>query len=574
MKSTRGKLTIYFGSLFIIVSILISVFGYHQAGKAIEQVVLDTKLESDLYTAKLMLKQHFGDLYLKDGKLYGKAGTGLQGNYGMVDTILVDLGDAATIFAKDGEDYYRIVTNIVDDNGKRFEGTALERDSEIYASIASGETYMGESSILGKTYLTIYEPLYDALGENIGILAVAVPMENIAEIIKEDLSSLGIVFLIMTIIGIVAVIFATVVIARKITNPIASIAKYAKKVSELNVQEDLSQDLLTREDEIGILAKAFQKVISSLRNFISNVDNISQQLAGSSEELSAISAETTASAEEISKSMEIIAREVSEQAKQVEQGEIQIEEMGQIITKEWEEMKSLNVAAEEVNDLKNEGLKIVKELVERNKETNKAVKAIYDLIINTNEDAEKIANASQMIKNIADQTNLLALNAAIEAARAGEMGRGFAVVAEEIRALAEQSDKFAGEITNIIQGLTNRTEQAVNRMETTSQIVSTQSESVEMTQNKFEGIAEAIGKMKSITEELNQLSKKMAKRKDSMIEVIENLTAVSQANAAAVQQISQPMEEQVAANEEVANASNALSKLAEEMTQNIDVFKY
>lgn len=350
-------------------------------------------------------------------------------------------------------------------------------------------------------------------------------MDRVADMIRTDLSSLGNGFLMINIIGIAAVIVLTVFIAHKITDPIVSISKYAQKVSDLNVQEDIPQDLLIRKDELGILAKAFQSVIDSLRKFISNVDNISQQLAGSSEELSAISTQAS-------------------------------------------------MSAEEVDALKNEGVKIVETLVERNHETNKAVQDIYYLIIHTNEDAEKIENASKMIKNIADQTNLLALNAAIEAARAGEQGKGFAVVAEEIRKLAEQSDQFAGEIAKIIKELTDRTEQAVNRMEITSQIVSTQTQSVEITQRKFEGIAEAIGKMKSFTEALHRLSNKMAQRKDNMIGVIENLNAVSQENAAATEQITGPMEEQVASIEEVANASHALSKLAEEMSQSISSFKY
>jgi methyl-accepting chemotaxis protein len=93
--------------------------------------------------------------------------------------------------------------------------------------------------------------------------------------------------------------------------------------------------------------------------------------------------------------------------------------------------------------------------VKKSEENNAIAAEIAGIIITTNEEAEKIQQASQMIKSIADQTNLLALNAAIEAARAGESGRGFSVVADEIRQLAEQSDTFAEQIVFVIKELSN-----------------------------------------------------------------------------------------------------------------------
>ncbi|KHF05141.1 chemotaxis protein, partial [Vibrio parahaemolyticus] len=104
-----------------------------------------------------------------------------------------------------------------------------------------------------------------------------------------------------------------------------------------------------------------------------------------------------------------------------------------------EYVKELNNAAKDIEDRKEEGFSILKELIEKTKENNEAATNIYEIILSNNKSAEKIDSASSMIQSIADQTNLLALNAAIEAARAGEQGRGFAVVAEEVRKLAEQS---------------------------------------------------------------------------------------------------------------------------------------
>lgn len=92
--------------------------------------------------------------------------------------------------------------------------------------------------------------------------------------------------------------------------------------------------------------------------------------------------------------------------------------------------------------LKDEGLEIIDLLVHKTQTSSDAAMEVSESIIHTNESAQKIAGASQMINNIAEQTNLLALNAAVEVARAGEAGQGFAVVADEIRQLAELAENL------------------------------------------------------------------------------------------------------------------------------------
>lgn len=203
-----------------------------------------------------------------------------------------------------------------------------------------------------------------------------------------------------------------------------------------------------------------------------------------------------------------------------------------------------------------------------------SAKELQEIIVNTNESAEKIESASQMIRNIAEQTNLLALNAAIEAARAGEAGRGFAVVAEEIRKLAEQSNAFTEEIATIIKELTDKTGHAVHTIQEVGKTAASQVESVELTNAKFKGIDGVIEKMKDIIIEINQSGQVMEEKKNEVIGIIENLSAISQENAAGTEEASASVEEQTASMEEITNASDRLAKLAEEMQESIAKFKY
>jgi len=432
--------------------------------------------------------------------------------------------------------------------------------------MAKGETGIARYFFEGSERITAYAPIPGTEW------SVAVAMMEKAML--KPIEELNRWILILSAIAILAGMLITYIISAYIAKPIVAAGSYAEKIAQLDITQDVPEVLKKRKDELGVLANSFQLVTDSLRGFIGGISDASQHVASSSEELTAISQQASISAEEVAKTIEEMAKGAGDQAIDTETSAVKVNEIGNMIAEEELQRQVLTKAADEVVLLKTEGFQTLNELVEKTELSNKSSKEIYDVVLNTSISAKKIESASQMIRSIAEQTNLLALNAAIEAARAGEAGRGFAVVADEIRKLAEDSNRFTKEIEEIVVELTDKTNSAVTTMQGAAVLTEAQTKGVEVTKDKFEGIASAIEKTKEAIGMLNQTGDKMNSKKDELIDIIQNLSALSQENAAGTEEASASIEEQTSSMEQIAEASEELAKLAEDMQRSIARFKF
>ena len=378
---------------------------------------------------------------------------------------------------------------------------------------------------------------------------------------------------IITLIVLAISIIVSFVIGNSITKPIILTINHSEKIANLDLSEDVNESFLERKDEIGQLSKAMQTIVTSLRNIIHDVAHSSDQVAASSEELSATSQQSAAAATEVAKTVEEIANGASEQARSTEEGSQKAYLLGETVENNQEYLQSLNSASEKVGIVAKEGLTEIETLTSIIAESSEAARHVYEGILKTNQSSQSIGEASSVIANIADQTNLLALNAAIEAARAGEAGKGFAVVADEIRKLAEQSTMSTKTIDEVVQQLQTNSKQAVETMESVGAIIEQQNQSVQQNREKYLQITDAIKVSEDAVEKLNTSGDEMNKMKEEILNALQGLSAIAEENSASTEEVSASIEEQTASMEEISKNSEGLAELSQNLQSTISKFK-
>ena len=191
----------------------------------------------------------------------------------------------------------------------------------------------------------------------------------------------------------------------------------------------------------------------------------------------------------------------------------------------------------------------------------------------TKQSVNKINRATELIATIASQTSLLALNASIEAARAGEFGRGFGVVASEIQNLSVQANDSVQDIQNMVQDLTENSDNMTQRMEETQKMIKNQEKTIQKTGGVFENVKDEIKESMMHMDVMFEKSREMEHVRTNMVAVVQNSAALSQENAANVEEMMRAISGVYEELQGLSGKTEELSEISEEMKESIGVFR-
>ncbi|WP_158220103.1 Cache 3/Cache 2 fusion domain-containing protein [Tissierella sp. P1] len=207
MKINKTKLIAYCGMIALLASLIVGLLGFSYSTKEMDNIknqLLKKNVENNINLTMKYINNSYGTLTQGDGTLLDSNGNSIEGRFGVVDTVLEDLGDKSSIFVKVNDDFKRISTNIMSEENERAIGTFLGTDHNAYQTVMNGELYIGEAEILGESYYTAYRPIKDKNNNIIGLLFVGTPtriLDNIIKVHDARMSKINILIIVLRAIS-------------------------------------------------------------------------------------------------------------------------------------------------------------------------------------------------------------------------------------------------------------------------------------------------------------------------------------------------------------------------------------
>lgn len=394
---------------------------------------------------------------------------------------------------------------------------------------------------------------------------------------------------VLAVAGVLAGSVLTVIATHRLVDPLRRLVGAAQQLAAGNLTVRVDTRLT---DEVGMLSRAFNDMVTTLNRLVASTVSASRQMAQHSEHLAGASGQASQAVQDIARQMEDTHDSFLRQDEQIQQttaameqltaavdqiavgSQEQANEMGEMANLVEAMAGAIGAIAQEASGVLEFSESAALSARSGGETLRKAIEGLQTIQVVVNDAASRVAALDErsdqitrmvdMISDIAEQTSLLSLNAAIEAARAGDEGRGFAVVAQEVRRLADRSSEAAREIRDTVAQIRSEIAASVAFMNQSAAMVNEQAASAGDVDASLQALVRQADESRNRIGRITDAAQRADEQGREVVRAMQNINAIVEENAAATEEIAASSNEVLRAMAEVAEGTRRQRQLVEE----------
>ncbi|MCR4585360.1 MAG: cache domain-containing protein [Lachnospiraceae bacterium] len=544
--------------LFALVPLILTVIILYFVTSGIMIRNLEDGTKEELMVASKSMKEYY-EYAISHGLSLGNGFVAYDTSY--IDKVH-ETGIDLTVF----KDNIRFMTTILDDTGKRIEGTPAS--DAVWAEVSAGNDYYSDDVVInGTDYYVYYMALHDSSGKVVGMSFSGKPADQI----KAAELHINLVIGLVGLAGVIVVSLIVLTLAFRVAGPLEEVAGVMEELADGRTDVKISRK--TNVTETFMITESAEKLGEVLRDVTGKIRHSAETLSDNIRNTSQMATDASDSTSQIAESMTALTQTTMTMAGSVQDISDNMTNMEDVIGQAVENVNNLNANAKTMSEANSEASDCIEKVISSSARSSEAVEDIAERINATNDAISKINEMVSLITSIASQTNLLSLNASIEAARAGEAGRGFAVVAGEIKALAEQSDVSANQIKDIVAEIGESSTKCVDQAKKVRELIAEEKELLEVTQEKFANLDRDIRGSVDEIASVSEVTGQLAAIKDTIMNAVSDLSAISEETSATNEEVAASIQNVSGNVSMVSDNAGEMNGLSAELTEAVSYFK-